>query len=561
MISWLQTNLQKHFRFVFIILLGVVIVAFVFTIGAAPGIGDGRNRIDNLSFFGYELNSEAQRQEFFNDAFYSALLQFGGAQMMNQDQLNQYAFNRATALHLADLHDVPGPTADQLTEHIQTLGMFLGADGQFSREAYASFRDETRAAGRISEGALSQIMSDDYRVNRIYDVLSSPGFVMNDEVLDELAADQTQWSINVATFDFENFSPEIDTSEEKLQEFFASNDFRYTSPARRVISYIEFKAASYMDAVEVDENELKNFFARNASNYTKTVTPEAKEGETEAPEPETVPATFDESKSQVTADFKLEQARLIAQSKAEELALGFFEADNATGPDDSLDKERLEAIVTDRGYEARQTTPFARNETPLGLSWTPNLVAQSYSLSENHIYSQPVVEGDSTFVLYLQLENPEFIPSFKTVENRVKEDYTQEETRRLRTVHGEELATALKSTADSDAFKGDAEAKGMAVAEYVDFTRREPAEGLDTSLLFSIADMAAGDVSDAIIREDKGTIIQVVSKSVPEVSAEGEEFDSRMTMLQANYERFAVAQYISKLAGAELARAGLATAN
>lgn len=564
MISWLQNNLQKHFRFLFIILLGGVIVAFVFTIGAAPSIGDGRDRVSKLSYFEYELNTEAQRQEFFNGAFYSALLQFGSAQI-NQDQLNQYAFNRAAALHLASLHDIPGPTVEQLTEHIQGLGMFLGPDGQFSHEAYTSFRDETRVTGRISEGALSQIMADDFRVNRVYEALSSPGFVLESEVIDDLIADQTQWTLNVATFDFENFKPEIDTSEEKLETFFASNNFRYTSPVRRVISYVEFKPLDYLDAVEFDEEALKNYFARNASKYTKTVaaTPsEAVDGETETPaEPKTEPATFEEAQDQVAFDFKLEQSRSIAQAKAEELALAFVEVDNASGSSESLDRDRLETLIASKGYDARQTTPFARNEAPLGLNWSQSLISLSYQLSANHIYSQPVMEGDSTFVLYLQDENPEFIPSFKTVENRVKEDYTQEESRRLRTTHGETLAAKLKATSGAEAFKAEAENQGLTVAEYADFTRREPAEGLDTSLLYSISDLNEGDISDATIRETNGTIIQVAKKLAPEISADAEEYESRMSQLKANYERYAVAQYISKLSSAELMRTGLASAN
>ena len=123
MISWLQTNLQKHFRFLFIILLGVVIVAFVFTIGAAPGIGDGRQNIPNLRFFDVELTTESQRQKFFNEAYYSSLL---SGTPMSQDQLNQYAFNRAAALHLANIHNLPGPNTEQLTSHIQELGIFHG---------------------------------------------------------------------------------------------------------------------------------------------------------------------------------------------------------------------------------------------------------------------------------------------------------------------------------------------------------------------------------------------------------------------------------------------------
>ncbi len=195
MISWLQTNLQKHFRFMFIVLLAVIIVAFVFTIGAAPGIGDGRNRNTNIEFFGYEFSTDAQRQAFFNEAFYSARLT--GAPL-NQDQLTQYAFNRAAALHLADLHNIPGPTSEQLTQHIQELGLFQGPDQTFSREAYARFRDEIKVSGQITEGALSRIMANDFRVNKVFDALSSPGFVLESEVVQDLVIDQTVWSVKVA---------------------------------------------------------------------------------------------------------------------------------------------------------------------------------------------------------------------------------------------------------------------------------------------------------------------------------------------------------------------------
>ena len=44
MISWSQTILQKHNKWLFSILLVVIIIAFVFTIGNTPGIGSGNRR-------------------------------------------------------------------------------------------------------------------------------------------------------------------------------------------------------------------------------------------------------------------------------------------------------------------------------------------------------------------------------------------------------------------------------------------------------------------------------------------------------------------------------------
>ena len=69
-----------------------------------------------------------------------------------------------------------------------------------------------------------------------------------------------------------------------------------------------------------------------------------------------------------------------------------------------------------------------------------------------------------------------------------------------------------------------------------------------------------GDVSNATIREDKGYIIQVLGKEPPAIDSSNDEFETRMTALADNYERYAVSQYISKLASDELVRAGLATA-
>ena len=560
MISWLQTNLQKHFRFLFIILLGVVIVAFVFTIGAAPGIGDGRQNIPNLRFFDVELTTESQRQQFFNEAYYSSLL--SGAPM-SQEQLNQYAFNRAAALHLANIHNLPGPNTEQLTNHIQELGMFIGPDQAFSRDAYSRFRDEIRASGQISEGQLSRIMGDDFRINRVFEVLSGPGFVMESEVLEELKLDQTLWSVAVGTLDLNEFEPEIDDSTEKLEAFFAQNNFRYTAPARRVISFLEFRALDYIDEIDVAESDLKSYFNLNQFRYTETVeaekSEEDQESEEETSSPEIVQLSFEEARDQAEFDYKLEQARQLSRKNAESVGLAIVELDNATEASQVLSLERIEGLAEQRGIQVKHTTPFARNERPLGLAWSQNLIAASFQLTESYIYSQPIIEGDSTYILLLESENPEFVPSFKTVEARVKEDYREEEGRRLRSEHANTLASELKEL-DAEAFKTEAESKGMTISDFSKFKRSDTVEGLDSGLIFSIMNLEIGDISNATIREDKGYIVQVVGKEIPEIDADNEEFESRMAALSGNYERYAVSQYISKLANDELVRAGLAVA-
>jgi len=313
--------------------------------------------------------------------------------------------------------------------------------------------------------------------------------------------------------------------------------------------------------VEVTEEKLQDYFARNSYKYTKTVdAPPSEDPEAEPAAPITEPATFEESRDQVEFDYKLEEAKKIGQKKAENLALALVEADNALGTADSLTIERIESLIENRGYQTKRTTPFARNETPIGLNWSQNLIALSFQLTENHIYSQPVIEGDSTFVLYLESENEEFVPNFKTVEPRVREDYAEDEARRLRSSQGQELTDALKAV-DADSFKTEAEAKGLTVSEFKDFKRRDTVEGLDAGLIFSVSELEEGGVSDATIREDKAYIVQVTKKEIPEITSDDEEYTTRMEALKRNYEQYAVSQYISKLTNDELVRSGLSTAN
>ena len=76
MITWIQTVLQKHHKIVFSILLVAIIIAFVFTIGSVPFLGDRyRGSSENDSMFcGYDLSNPNTAGQFQTCAFYDAIL-------------------------------------------------------------------------------------------------------------------------------------------------------------------------------------------------------------------------------------------------------------------------------------------------------------------------------------------------------------------------------------------------------------------------------------------------------------------------------------------------------
>ena len=547
MISWLQTNLQKHFRILFIVLLGVIIVAFVFTIGA-PGIGDGsrRERMANLKFFDVELDTAVKRDAFIGRAQISIYI---NQNPYAQQNLEGYAFNRATALYLANEHSVPGPNADELREFIQGLAAFQGQDGNFDLQRYNSFLDEIDTSPNQSRSDISEVIEEEFRIQKVYDILSGPSFVDADEVLDSIKQEQTEWSIKVAAFNFDSYETEVEVTDENLQDFYQNARENYATPARRSISYIEFKALDYQSKVTFEESDLKDYFERNASNYEKAQSiPEAAAADAAAVE---LP-DFDEVKAQVEFDYKLEQAKILAQEAAQTLVLDIVENDIPSKSD------AFQQLLSQYDATTRTLPPFAENETPIGTSWSRNAINTAYRLTESRYYSDPLLEGDSALVLFLDNEIARDYPALESIRGTVEADFKAAELRKLQIARGEEIQSEL---AAADDFESAASSLSLDVKSYDKFTRASPAEGLDRSLTYSLDTLSQGSVSDMITRGDVGNIIYVSEKSVPELNPEGEEFDSRIETMKTLYERYVVTQYISDLAEKEMLRAGLASSN
>lgn len=131
MITWIQTRFQTGYKILFFLVLIVVIVAFVFTIGEAPGMGRGGDRGEPMEYFGYDLRSRPDQQEITRLAaisFYTSRGRDPG------EQLEQYAFNRLAYLGTGRQMGLPAPTDRELQQFIATRDAFRGPDGRFDPE-------------------------------------------------------------------------------------------------------------------------------------------------------------------------------------------------------------------------------------------------------------------------------------------------------------------------------------------------------------------------------------------------------------------------------------------
>jgi len=107
MFTWIQRYFQRHFGIIFALILVAMAIPMVVIFAPSSGIGQGDKKIATREVFGYNLGSQEDQARLFGDANLSAMLQLGYTGL-NEGQLQQYAFQRAAALHLAkELHFQP----------------------------------------------------------------------------------------------------------------------------------------------------------------------------------------------------------------------------------------------------------------------------------------------------------------------------------------------------------------------------------------------------------------------------------------------------------------------
>ena len=548
MISWLQTNLQKHFRVVFIVLLVVIVIAFVFTIGN-QGSFSGTGAQADLRFFGVPLATQTEQARFQQDARLSAV--FKG----NMRSSSTYPFERATALHVADLHDVPAPSGEEFEEYLKSQPIFQGPQGQFDPQAYSMMLDNLKLGMGVSDADIRRVLEQDYRMEKTYSVLEGAGFVDKSAVLEALRRRGTEWSVMVANYNPGSYNPQIDVTEEELRSYYEENQLQYQTPVRRSVDYVEFDAATYLDQVKPTEDELINYFEENRSRYQPEPPAPAEEGEEPAPQE---PVTFEEVRADVRADLRMDRARDIAFERANDLVLQIIENEI---PNDSA---ALESAIEDHQVVEKTTPHFARGETPIGTTWGQQAVNEAFSLNQGgRYYSEPVQVGNKSVVLFYNDQIESVVPDFETVRDRVAADYRAQRANELQAEHVRQLRETLVEAAEGEeSFGAAAEANGFAVQTYRDFTAAEPPEAFNPRLFSALFDLDESEVSELIPTgpQNSAAYLYVLEKEVPEVSADDEEYAQLLPMIRNQYRRAAAQQYITELMLEEGARQNLSFA-
>ena len=519
MISWIQDRLIRHGRWVFLSLLALIIVAFVFTIGNTPGCTTDRSGYQENLFYGIDLNSPREREAIIEKVQLSAFLD--GQEIRNDQEFQSMLTGRIARLHLADEIGVPAPDKPTLAEYIQTKNAFRGPDGEFSADEYTRFVDQIESNPRTPQGLVVEVLTENYRIEQIGAALSGPGYLLPAEARAQTQRNRTQYTLETAQLSYTDFSPETDTSEATLKDYYEANKLSYEIPERIRASYVFFEQADYLDQVqEAGDTELREHFIANreqfVADFEASMEDTAEDAES-SEEAETPSVTFADVREAVAESYRAERAQRLANEAAQNFAFKLYrdEIPRDSAAFNTLLNQSKRSLTKIQPY----TLQGARQR-----ALPAEMLEAAFALGGNRYYSDPYqLDGGFGVLIYEGRIAPE-IPDFEMVESEVRASYMAEEKRRLFNENGESLRAEIESeVAEGTDFAEAAQALGLTVQSFESFTPREAPPALNRSALQRAQRMEAGEISPMITAGQSGIFVNLINKEVPEIAADDED--------------------------------------
>jgi peptidyl-prolyl cis-trans isomerase D len=524
MITWIQNFLLKRGGPLILILLGIIIVAFVFTIGETPGIVTGERRVEER-FFGVNLQNPQEVEQLMLRTEISYYLNTGEFPR-NPQILQRDATLRLALLDLADKIALPNPNVEQLHGFVTTRPAFLDEDGSFSPTLYNEFLDLVDANPIIRSAMVERVLNEDFRRDRVLDLIIEPSLILPEEAVFSVKQSLTRFAVEKFTLARPATNALGPIDEAALASFFAERSNAYATAEERSFLLTRFPAEQFISRVAAPtEAALRSWFQNSSLRRELSDAARAAAGEdAEVPSVDDLLAAHHDA---ILAAWKDREARRIAGDVAHDFAFALWESRAKPSP------EALTAMAAEFGGTV-ELTPLVSLREP-GSFLPRDIVREGFNLDSEQFFTEEFVIAEGYGVIVLKDIVLSRIPELSTVREAVVADYIEQARDELLVEKGNALRSAVLEahSAGSD-LAAIAESAGASFQSFGSFSLQTPPSGLSRGLIERLLELPAGEVSPFITLGEEGHVLIMSERLVPEVNPES----GQVRMMRENLGRF-----------------------
>jgi len=531
MITWIQKTFHEQFRWVFIALLVASLLAFVFVNNASVGFGIFQSKAEKRPFFGINLADKNAIERIQRDASISVFSQFGSAPPQNE-RLQQLALKRYALVHAADQMRLPRPSPAAVEERIKTMRHFKDDRGNFDTSKYIEFQIAPKNVTKLDMtfGDFFRVTGDDLRIDQLQKLISGPGYVLPQDVLQILRQNETAWTLVSASIDFTNALKPVDAGKDQVMRHFEENRTHYAIAPQVRVDYIEFPFAQFLDSVKLTEAEVRAFYDANPARFPRMLTPKTlgitKSLQTQS---QTHDQNYELMRANAEALLRQQRAQTLASTAASDLAF-------------DLDKHRIQPgtkqfneLLEKNRVSVKPLPAFSRDTPPEHFGRSSDAIArEAFALGVDARYSNPVATSQGAILLVWQESIPERPAEFSEVAEKARSDYMDAERKkqiqaigqRIRQRAGADIAAgvpfhiAITKAAVS-------EGSGVTTKNHPPFSLRQhdPSQAgpnaleIDRNLMKTLASLGQGQMSDMgiNINDNTGRFLYVRDAKYPDI--------------------------------------------
>lgn len=392
-------------------------------------------------------------------------------------------------------------TDEEIMGMLQRDPAFAGQNGTFDPALY-------RAMVSNALGIPTQLYEDIRRsqllASHLEAAILSAGWVPPSVASEQARGLTDRYTVCVATISNQFATAAMPMEESDLAGFYTNNLMVYREPEQVSVRYVAFEVGSFKDKVEVQEDAMRDYYDTHADKYSITTNDV------------TTPLPFEEAKSIVESELKVQGARDLMADAAADFADIFYQSRKELGAD------AFERLAAEQSLAVHTTEYFAVTSAPVGIDRQSSFAQAAFDLSDENprdMYSDAVVGETAAYVLALNGRLEEHVPELEKIHDRVSKDAEEFSRVRAFSEYVDKIRGSIKSEMENEREFGEVVAElGLTLGTNMVVTAFEAFQQLPAgqSLAMQMIRMNPGEVSPAVMTEDGAAILQVVTREAGE---------------------------------------------